>query len=216
MTGIYCIENTLNHNKYIGLSTQIEIRWQNHKRLLKRGKHENAHLQNAYNKYGDVFIFYVIEECEQEELNEREKYWIKFYDTKNHGYNESEGGGGIFNPTDDVRRKISEGLKGEKNGMYGMHLCGEQNAWFGKHHTEETKKKISEMRKNKYTGKDSPYAKRVQASTGEIFDTMKEAAQWAGVKDISSIGKACKGVSKTGGKHPITGERISWKYIDGK
>ena len=215
MTGIYCIENTLNHNKYIGLSTQIEIRWQNHKRLLKRGKHENAHLQNAYNKYGDVFIFYVIEECEQEQLNEREKYWIKFYDTKNHGYNESEGGGGIFNPTDDVRRKISDGLKGEKNGMYGVHLCGKLNPNYGKTHSEETRKKISEAQKQR-TGEKSARARKVQASTGEIFNVMLDAIKWAGLKDVSSIGKVCKGIAKTAGRHPITGERLSWKFIDGK
>ena len=215
MVGIYCIENTLNQNKYIGLSIQIEERWRNHKRLLKRGIHENAHLQNAYNKYGDVFKFYVIEECKQEQLNEREQYWISFYDTKSHGYNESDGGGGIFNPTNDVRRKISEGLKGSKNGMYGVRLYGSQNGMYGRHHTKESKEKMSELRKHR-TGERSSRARKVQASTGEIFNVMLEAAKWAGVNDVGSIGKACKGVTKTAGRHPQTGERISWKFIDGK
>ena len=97
--------------------------------------------------------------------------------------------------------------------MYGVHLTGEKNGMYGKKHTEETKKKMSEKAKIR-TGKDTNRARKVQASTGEIFDTMIEAAKWAGCKDGSSIGKACKGVAKTAGKHPVTRERLAWKYID--
>lgn len=97
--------------------------------------------------------------------------------------------------------------------MYGVHLTGEKNGMYGKKHTEETKKLLSEQAKLR-VGKDANRARKVQASTGEIFDTMIEAAKWVGCKDGSSIGKACKGVTKTAGRHPITKERISWKYID--
>ena len=43
---------------------------------------------------------------------------------------------------------------------------------------------------------------------------MKEAVKWAGLKDGSSIGKACRGITKTAGKHPQTKEPLSWKYRD--
>ena len=46
------------------------------------------------------------------------------------------------------------------------------------------------------------------------FYTMKEAVKWAGLKDGSSIGKACRGITKTAGKHPQTKEPLSWKYRD--
>jgi hypothetical protein len=46
--------------------------------------------------------------------------------------------------TDDVRKKMSERVKGSKNPMYGKH--GERNPFFGKHHTEETKEKILKNR----------------------------------------------------------------------
>lgn len=121
--GIYSITNKINNKKYIGYSIDIKRRWATHKRDLKNNKHENDHLQKAYNKYGEnAFKYQIIEECTQEELKNKEKYWITFYNSKNNGYNMSEGGDGILNPTEDVRKKISEALKGEKNGMYGVHL----------------------------------------------------------------------------------------------
>jgi hypothetical protein len=46
-------------------------------------------------KYGiDNFLFEVVEECSLEELNNREKYWIKYYDSHNplNGYNLTDGG----------------------------------------------------------------------------------------------------------------------------
>ena len=214
MIGIYSILNLQNNKRYIGYSIDIQRRWQTHKRDLKNNKHENEHLQNAYNLYGEEnFVYEVIEECSIEEIKEREKYWIKYYNSKEDGYNMSEGGDGILNPTEDVRKKISEGLKGSKNGMYGVHLTGEKNGMYGKHHTEETRKILSEKAKLR-TGKNSNRARKVQASTGEIFDTMIEAARWAGCKDGSSIGKACRGAAKTAGIHPTTKERLGWKYID--
>jgi len=43
-------------------------------------------------KYGvDNFTWEVIEEVAKDELTEREKYWITFYDTKTYGYNQREG-----------------------------------------------------------------------------------------------------------------------------
>lgn len=212
--GVYCIENVINNKKYIGCSTQIKVRWQNHKRLLKANKHENCHLQEEYNQYGEnAFDYYIIEECPVDNLTEREIYWIKYFDSKNSGYNLTDGGGGLSNPPDDIKKKISEGLKGEKNGMYGVHLKGALNGNYGRHHSDSAKKKMSESKK-KLRGVKSPHRRPVQASTGEIFPIMLEAVKWAGLQDGSSIGKCCKGVSKTAGRHPITNEPLTWKYRD--
>lgn len=76
-TGIYLILNTVNNHKYIGQSKNIEHRWAGHISSLRKGRHGNAHFQNAWNKYGeDLFDFQVIEECAPEKLNEQEQYWI--------------------------------------------------------------------------------------------------------------------------------------------
>lgn len=89
--GIYMIENLINHHKYIGQSKNIERRWKEHKNLSK--KNSNTHLYNALKKYGlDNFKFSIIEECTIDNLNEKEIYWIKFFNTFYDGYNESSGG----------------------------------------------------------------------------------------------------------------------------
>jgi len=60
MSGIYMIENLINHKVYIGQSQDIERRQKDHMRHLKHGNHDNPHLQNAWNKYGaDNFRFVV-------------------------------------------------------------------------------------------------------------------------------------------------------------
>lgn len=88
MIGIYCIENKITKEKYIGLSTNIERRWKNH---IQRNTNSLIHI--AIKKYGkENFNFYVLEECDEKSLCERERYWIKFYDSIKSGYNQVEGG----------------------------------------------------------------------------------------------------------------------------
>jgi group I intron endonuclease len=80
MVGIYKIKNEINNLIYIGQSNDIERRWKEHIYELNNNKHNNFHLQNAWNKYGcDNFNFEKIEECNIQELNEKEMFWISYY-----------------------------------------------------------------------------------------------------------------------------------------
>lgn len=50
--------------------------------------------------------------------------------------------------------KLKIGLKGEKHPLFGK--TGSESPFFGKNHTEETKQKMSDLRCNKYNGRDNP------------------------------------------------------------
>lgn len=97
MIGIYKITNLINGKVYIGQSRDISKRWNAHR---SRAFNFNANdyekvLYRAIRKYGlENFIFEIIETCPIQNLNERENYWIKYYnsnDTK-FGYNLSLNG----------------------------------------------------------------------------------------------------------------------------
>ena len=130
MIGIYTITNKINNKKYIGQSQNIKVRWKNHKAELRHNHHSNTYLQNSWNKYGEHnFEFKIIEECNIEKLDEKEMYWIEFYNTVDPecGYNLNNGGGsnrGII-PSEETKRKMSENhadVSGENNPMYGKTL----------------------------------------------------------------------------------------------
>lgn len=89
MIGIYKITKKENGKSYIGQSNDIERRFSEHKTKI------DIPIEIAIKKYGaDAFDFEVIEECPLDKLDEREKYWITFYNTyKGFGYNCNEGGG---------------------------------------------------------------------------------------------------------------------------
>ena len=89
MIGIYKITKKENGKSYIGQSNDIERRFSEHKIKI------DIPIKVAIKKYGtDAFNFEIIEECPLDKLDEREKYWIAFYNTyKEFGYNCNEGGG---------------------------------------------------------------------------------------------------------------------------
>jgi len=166
---IYCIENKLNHKKYIGLTKRtIEDRWKQH--LYESNKNDswewNTPLGNAIKKYGkDNFIVYVLEKCSSiEELKKKEIEFIASEKTlvQFGGYNLSHGGDGRlgYKLSEETKRKIGESNK-------------------GKTYTAESLKKMSIAAKKRSIGKLSPMdgkkhseeslRKIRQASTGRIF-----------------------------------------------
>lgn len=95
MTGVYKIENLINHKVYIGQSVYIERRWKAHKitAFNKNDKGYNYPLYCAIRKHGlENFSFEVIEECQPEELNQKEEYYIQKYNSFFEGYNQTLGG----------------------------------------------------------------------------------------------------------------------------
>lgn len=96
---IYKITNKINGKVYIGQTRKsIKQRWNEHKKtaFTKSGRTSDYPLYRAFRKYGiENFKIEEIEECYFEKLNEREIYWIKYYNsTSKKGYNQSLGGQG--------------------------------------------------------------------------------------------------------------------------
>lgn len=91
---IYIIKNDINDKVYIGQTIQkLQKRFNGHCCYSKSDRSSNMYIKRAIHKYGkDKFHIYLIEEVPIEQLNEKEKYWIAYYDSYNNGYNLTLGG----------------------------------------------------------------------------------------------------------------------------
>lgn len=95
MIGIYKITNKTNNKCYIGQSTNIERRWQEHLAKIPTG---TEILYQAFRKYGHTnFTFEVLEECSADLLDQREVYWsIQYNSLVPNGYNMVECGSSSY------------------------------------------------------------------------------------------------------------------------
>lgn len=144
---IYKITNQ-NGRQYVGKTYDLRKRINAHKCASK--KHTGIILLNSIKKYGwDAHKLDIIEEVADELMDEREMFWISELKTYCYDYpgqmNMTKGGEGQRSTwMHDVerRRKASEFFKGAGNGFYG------------KKHTEESRKIISEKAsiRNKKSG----------------------------------------------------------------
>lgn len=99
MTGIYKFENKINHKVYIGLSRNLESRYNQHRRnhTNKNSSQYNTIFYKALRDYGfDSFSYEILEIVEDKisdaDLGHLEQEYIQKYDSYNKGYNMNEGG----------------------------------------------------------------------------------------------------------------------------
>lgn len=203
---IYKVTNLINGKLYIGQTVRtLDERKEEHFRKRK------SILSQAIRKYGkENFVFEVIDTAETVEgLNEKEIQWITFYNCLTpYGYNQCEGGG---NTKGYHHSEVSKMVMRDRKQNY----TGGNNPFYGKHHTSTQRERWSGMRK----GLMHLTAEQVQAlrashftqrvlcvETGEVFDSIKEAAEKYSIKP-THITRVCKGLRKrTGGYH--------WKYVN--
>ena len=91
---IYKITNTINGKSYIGQTIQnVKERFYQHCATKCSKAVSNMAIHRAIKKYGKSnFTVEVIEEIDSANLNDRERYWIKYYNSYNNGYNSTKGG----------------------------------------------------------------------------------------------------------------------------
>ena len=126
---VYKILNKINGKEYIGQTIHsLEKRWYGH----CNGERSCRYLRRAIEKYGkDNFKIKVLARCNtREEMDHREAYYIKLFNTlAPSGYNLDSGGKNKQHHEDSLK------VMREKH-------KGQNNANFGRHHSEEIKEKI--------------------------------------------------------------------------
>lgn len=192
---IYKVTNKVNGKIYIGQTIRNIS-----ERMGEHIRHHDTYFDVAIDKYGiDSFDVSIIDfSSDTDELNKKERHWIAFFNSlAPNGYNLCEGGGVTngFHHKEESKQKMSA----SKNGIY----MGENNPFYGKHHSKEQTEKWSKTRK--YSGTWTA-RKVICIETGEVFDCMQRAADKYNLK-ATHIGRVCRGVRKTtGGFH--------WKYAE--
>ena len=121
MIGIYKIKNKINGKIYIGQSNDIKRRLKEHC-CPEAYKRSRIPVDIAIHKYGkENFIFEVVEECSLEQLNQREEFWIQYYDSYKMGYNCSKGGGQQSIGSNNGRARLTEEDVVEIRKAYARH-----------------------------------------------------------------------------------------------
>jgi hypothetical protein len=198
---VYMHENKTNGKKYVGItSKKPEERWGSNGRNYKYTKYN--HFWNAIQKYGwDNFEHNIlIEDLSLSDALKSEFRISKEHKTTNpkYGYNGRVGTGGNFAASDSLRKIYSENSTGENNPMYG------------KKHTKETIKKLSENA-HIMKGKDNPVSRAVKGinindNSEIIFESANQAAKYVKIFNNGHIIECCRGKRKT-----CKGYR--WEYI---
>jgi len=231
ISGIYAIVNRRNGKMYIGLSSDVERRFAEHK--AKRNS-SNMVISKAIRKYGvNSFDLIVLEPwLDVEDMPEREIYWIK---KLNPIYNISEGGSGNTSRRDEKTKcKISKALKerwenlSEKekskisNNLFKNRCDGHsqseetreklRQANLGKKQSKETKekraKKLRMIQIGNTNGNKPVYKLDLENNIIDEYISIKIASESIGIHP-SNITKVLKGEQTTAGGH-------KWRYKNTK
>ena len=180
-------------------------------RELEQRKREHFKAQDDYyfhtelRKYGDEnFSWEIIEQCPNEKLNEREIYWIDYYDTYFHGYNETKGG--------DNAESLLNWKKTHKEEEHNIALDGLRYAqeWNNNHRDQH----LVNLAKAREKAVQSCSKKICCIELNLVFNSLSEAESWSQTSQNPNgrfcshqhISKVCKGKRKTAGGY-------TWKYI---
>ena len=197
---IYKATNLVNELSYIGQAKNFKVRQSQH---LKAKDNYDFHV--ALRDFGkDNFKWEILEECEENLLNERERYWIAYYDTYNNGYNMTKGGENADGLVNWIKNNPD---KAKENALNGLKYANQYHA----QHKEEHLKQLASVRQK---GVDATKKKVRCIEKDIVFDSLADAEKWSLTEENDNhkkashqhISKVCKGQRKTcGGYH--------WEYV---
>jgi group I intron endonuclease len=156
---VYLITNTINGKRYIGqTSLTLGERWSLHK-----SRHSQCTaIKSAIDKYGfsNFEISILFDDLTKELADEFEKEYIVRYNSHPpYGYNLTDGGDGLFNPSQEIRKRLSDANKGNKNAVGAIRSPEYLNAlskrFKGVPFSEEHKKKLSEAAGNRRASEET-------------------------------------------------------------
>lgn len=216
LSGSYIVyRHTFPNGKvYIGITKQRpNARWG----AKGQGYKECPRMANAISKYGwDNVIHEILFEGlkkEDAEKIEIELIGAHHSNEEKYGYNIANGGNCSGTHSVETRRLISEHNKGKKKPpctdenkkKYSLMYSGEGNPFYGKHHSNETKDKISKSRIGNDWAKRKPVVQYdFDGSIVSEYQTITEAHKVTGIS-MASLSYACSGkYTKAGG--------YVWKY----
>ena len=224
---IYKIVNDINEKIYIGQTTRtIQERWKEHiKESL--GTRANHPIYRAMRKYGNEhFQIHLIEEVDNNQLDEREEYWIKYYDTYCNGYNATLGGGGKRTDYTQIFQLWNEGklineiakLTNHKRDLVSQVLKREYNITQEEIYTRAygcSNNKIKNPNNKGDRGYCHPrQVYQIDKDTNQIiamFNTIVDAASSLQRENMHSttvcISNVCRGIKKTAYGY-------KWAYVD--
>ena len=238
---VYYHKNKINNKLYIGITKDpLNKRW----RSNGEGYARQPKFYNAIKKYGwDNFDhILLIDKISVEEAKIIERELIKIYNTKENGYNNTEGGEGLvgYHHSEETKKKMSESAMGKPATNNRPVRCIELKKVFnsarqaalyynvapptitrvcqgikptaaGFHWCYEDQYNI-EMEKDIQIPTRS---KPVYCITAQKeFKNASEACKWCNLKRAEHIHNVCKGEREHAGRHPITNEPLSWRYLE--
>ena len=210
MYTVYQHKNKINGKVYIGITMQEpEQRWGINGVNYKSSPHFYAAIQKyGWNNFEHNILF---KNLTKEEACKKEQELIKKFNSMNRdfGYN-STSGGETFVMSEEIKQKISQAMKGNKNGL--GHPCSEEKkkkiseAQKGRHLTEEHKQKLSEAAKKRHTTCSNQAKENIRKSSHKkpvyceeldiIFESVQECSRQLDIP-ATNISKLCRGKGKT-------------------
>lgn len=196
MVGIYKFLNIITNEVYIGQSIFVEERIKQHlqKYNVPTESDYNCKFHKALREYGiENFTVEVIEECSLDELNEREIYWIEYYNSFSHGYNGTRGGkGSLIIDYKKVQDLWDSGCsRKEITNILNCSNCKGIKTFLSNYDDNYTQK--AKLRGIKFSHSNANKIYQYDSSGNYIstFSTIEEAEQMTGI-NRSLIYKCCQ------------------------